>query len=109
MATKQTHTPGQMKASTTTLKSSNFADHVAHVSIGPKIIGRINGGVTEEKAIALANATRIALCWNMHDEMAEALRAWIAFFDYAGLEPGHVTKSRADRHRAILAKLEGAA
>ncbi len=54
------HTPGPWVASKSTTKASNFADHVAHVSAGPKVIARVNGGVTEERTIALANAALLA-------------------------------------------------
>lgn len=58
-----------------------------------------------------ANAARLALCWNMHDELAEALRACSEYFaDIDFMQPGKnhgaVGQAVRDQARAVLAKLE---
>lgn len=59
---------------------------------------------------AADRAARLALCWNMHDEMADALAIALYAMEQSANEASGLNdlglKQAADKARAILAKLE---
>lgn len=60
---------------------------------------------------AAANAARLALCWNHHDELVESLRGMLQAIE--AMPPDYQDSpyiwSRTSEARAVLAKLEGGA
>ena len=76
-----------------------------------KLSRRTGDGESGETA---ANAKRLALCWNMHDELVEVLRALLKAEDSILNDsdcPGQVklylcSKFKSDKARSVLAKLE---
>lgn len=54
-----------------------------------------------------ANAARLALCWNTHDELLEALTAVINDCDHSPAYPGTISTTTEDKARAAIAKAKG--
>ena len=77
-----------------------------------KLSRRTGDGESGETA---ANAKRLALCWNMHDELVEALRDLLKAEDAILFDPDFppvakayvAGKLKTDKARSVLAKLEG--
>ena len=98
MTTAAKHTAGPWKF-TGLSKPSNFADHVAIVQGDGVVLARIRGGVTDDKAIAAANARMIAAA----PELLEFAK-WVA-----GRGGDNNCMDIFKRARSLIAKAEGGA
>ena len=60
-----------------------------------------------------ANAKRLALCWNMHDELVAALRTFLDMegevCSFVDSDTGTIYSDLCAQARAVLTKLEGGA
>lgn len=105
---KTNHTPGKLRVELPD-GSAPSTSYVLRDEAGDAIALARRRDVVA--SVARANAARLALCWNMHDELVEALRLCITHPDACGFRSFKYAEKRlnaiSDDARAVLAKLEG--
>lgn len=103
------HTPGPAKAISDRVTIGGRYNLCPHVTAGGSARGMI-----DEREVAAANAARIALTWNCHDDLLVALKAISEFMPTTTASEGGASSysanvAAADMVRAAIARAEGAA